>query len=111
MAIIHDDAARRRGWRSRGALLAILLLALAGIAGATSPFWWEGFRVSEEPAGDGKSRVTVTNPQGAVEFDEVLDEGTGVFHLEDGTYIVVQPAEPDQAAVQQALDEIEDSGE
>jgi hypothetical protein len=111
MQRIHDDAARSRGWRSRGALLAIVLLALAGIAGATSPLWWEGFTVTEEPAGDGMNRVTVTNPQGQVEFDEVLDEGTGVFHTEDGTYIVVVPEEVDQDAVQKALDEMKDNEE
>ena len=99
-----ENAPRRRRPK-RGLLLAACTLMLAG-AGFAASEWWQQYSVTEEDLGDGTFHLKVTDPDGQVDFDEVLENGTGVEHLEDGGYIVVEPLDDNQ--VNDILDDLND---
>ena len=82
--------------------------------------WWEGWSSTEEVLDDGRKHLIVTDPDGRVDFDEVLEPDESVFMTEEGDYLVVEPSvdeERDEAApesidaiVDQVLGEDRDDG-
>ena len=99
-----EETNPRGGWRRRGWLSAALVLLLAGVAWTTSE-WWEAYTVYEEDLGDGTYHLKVTDPDGNVDFDEVLEDGSSVMQLEEGGYIIVEPASDDE--VDEILEDLE----
>lgn len=104
METIQNVRPRRRF--PRGAMIAAVTLMLAGLGFAASE-WWEHYSVVEEDLGDGTFRLTVTDDNtGQVDFDEVLENGSEVMHLDTGDYVVVLPLDDETA--DDILDDIED---
>ncbi len=90
----------------RAALIAAFTVMLAGLGFAASE-WWEHYTVVDEDLGDGTFRLTITDDKtGAVDFDEILENGTEVMQLEDGGYIIVEPV--DDQVVDDVLDDLDD---
>lgn len=95
MQTIRNEPARRPAFRAL--LLAAAVLLLAGFGFAASE-WWQHYSVVEEDLGDGSFRLTVTDDDtGQVDFEQVLQNGSGVLHLDNGSYVVVPPVSEEQA--------------
>lgn len=99
------EMSAKQGWRSKPALLLMLVLLLGGIATATSPLWWEAFTVIVEDLGNGDSRYIILDENGKVDFDEVIRNGEGLLMTDENEYIIVEPET--QVEVDQVLKEIE----
>jgi hypothetical protein len=81
--------------RGRAVLLAVALLVLGGLAGAGTTAWVSKLRVEETPMGDGRTHVRVLDGEKKV-FDEVLEEDEGLFELEEGDIVHVEPADKEE---------------
>jgi hypothetical protein len=100
--------------RSRFLTTSLALVAIAAAAAALPAVrdWWQGWTSKEEVLPDGRKRLIVTDPNGRVDFDEVLNSDDGVFLTDQGEYVIVEDdsasAEANAAAVDAILAEPDD---
>lgn len=76
---------------------ACLGLGLAAAAFPAVRDWWEGWTAEETTLEDGHKRLVVTDPDGRIDFDEVLEASDEVFMTEDGEYFILEPEDDPQA--------------
>jgi len=99
---------RTRLARRRRFLVTGFTLISLGAVGAAYPAvtdWWEGWTSTEEVLEDGSKHLIVKDPEGNVDFDDVLAPDDAVFMTEDGEYFVLEPLE--ESGAQDAEDEVE----
>jgi len=89
------DGTRLARRRRRFLVTGFTLLSL-GAVGAAYPAvsdWWEGWTSTEEVLEDGTKHLIVKDPDGNVDFDDVLAPDESVFMTAEGEYFVLEPLE------------------
>ena len=81
------ERTRRRRFFFTGFALLSLGTAAAALPEVTD--WWEGWSASEEVLDDGTKHLIVTDPEGNVDFDEILQPQESVFMTEDLDYFIL----------------------
>jgi len=93
--------------RRRFVLTGLTMASIAVVSAAypTVAGWWEGWKTTETVLDDGTKHLVVTDPEGRIDFDEVLQPEDAVLLTDDGEYVIIEASGDGDAEAPAPADE------